>query len=152
MMTVSPLELVVVEDNPNDLDLVLHAIRKAGLTEGIQVLRDGAEALEFMFCEGKYADRGMSEAPKAILLDLKLPKINGLEVLERLKSDDRTRTIPVVMFTSSRQRGDVEDGYKSGANSYVVKPVDSEAFSQVVAQLKQYWLETNEPPPGPIQE
>ena len=146
------LELVVVEDNSNDLDLLLHAIRKAGLPRRIQALRDGAEALEFMFCEGKYADRDISEVPKVILLDLKLPKIDGLEVLKRLKSDDRTRTIPVVMFTSSRQRGDVEEGYKSGANSYVVKPVNSEAYSQVVTQLKQYWLETNEPSPEPIEE
>ena len=150
-MIENSVELVLVEDNPNDLDLVLHAIRKAGLTEKIQVLRDGAEALEYLFCEGEYADRSWSDVPKVILLDIKLPKVNGLEVLERLKSNDRTRTIPVVMFTSSRQPRDVEDGYRSGAVSYVVKPVDSEAFTQVVAQLKQYWLETNEPPPGPIQ-
>lgn len=146
------VELVLVEDNPDDLALALHAFRKAGLTEKIQVLRDGAEALEFLFCEGKYAARSISDVPKVILLDLKLPKVNGLQVLERIKGNERTRTIPVVMFTSSRQPRDVEDGYQSGAISYVVKPVDSEAFTQVVALLKQYWLETNEPPPGPIQK
>ncbi len=151
-MIESSVELVLVEDNPNDLDLVLHALRKSGLKEKIQVLRDGAEALEYMFCEGKYADRSMSDVPKVILMDIKLPKVNGLEVLERLKANERTRAIPVVMFTSSRQERDVDDSYQFGVNSYVVKPVDSEEFTRVVAQLKQYWLETNEPPPEPIQE
>ncbi|MFV1859583.1 MAG: response regulator [Anaerolineales bacterium] len=151
-MIENSMELVLVEDNPNDLDLVLHALRKSGLKEKIQVLRDGAEALEYMFCEGKYADRSMSDVPKVILLDIKLPKVNGLELLERLKASERTRAIPVVMFTSSRQERDVDDSYQFGVNSYVVKPVDSEEFTRVVAQLKQYWLETNEPPPEPIQE
>jgi len=151
-MIESSVELVLVEDNPNDLDLVLHALRKSGLKEKIQVLRDGAEALEYMFCEGKYANRSMSDVPKVILMDIKLPKVNGLELLERLKASERTRAIPVVMFTSSRQEGDVDDSYQFGVNSYVVKPVDSEELTRVVAQLKQYWLETNEPPPEPIQE
>lgn len=151
-MIENSVELVLVEDNPDDLDLVLHAIRKSGLKDNIQVLRDGAEALAYMFCEGKYADRSMSDVPKVILLDIKLPKVSGLEVLERLKANERTRAIPVVMFTSSRQERDVEESYRFGVNSYVVKPVDSEEFTQVVAQLRQYWLQINEPPPRPQEE
>jgi len=140
------VELLLVEDNPQDLELTLRALRKANFTNSIHVARDGAEALDFVFCEGAHASRAMQHGPRVILLDLKLPKVDGLEVLKRIKSNPRTRMIPVVMLTSSREQNDVVESYQLGVNSYIVKPVNFESFAAAVSQLGFYWLLLNEPP------
>ena len=140
------IELLIVEDNPQDLELALRAFRQAKLANHVQVARDGAEALEFLFCEGVFAGRRSSPAPKVILLDLKLPKVDGLEVLKRLKGDPRTRTIPVVVVTSSKEQRDVVESYELGVNSYIVKPVNFERFTAAVRDLGLYWLLLNQPP------
>jgi two-component system response regulator len=140
------VEILLVEDNRRDLDLALRALRKAKLSNLIQVARDGEEALQFVFCEGPYADRKMANGPKVILLDLKLPKIDGLEVLQRIKSDPRTKSIPVVMLTSSKEQNDLIASYNLGANSYIVKPVNFEHFMEAVGKLGMYWLLLNQPP------
>ncbi|MGH7831576.1 MAG: response regulator [Candidatus Binatia bacterium] len=140
-MNHSPIEILLVEDNPNDVELALHALKKNNLTNRIEVARDGAEALDFIF--GKGAD---SNRPKVILLDLKLPKVDGLEVLKRLKSDPQTQSIPVVMLTSSREERDIVQSYQLGVNSYIVKPVDFEQFTEAVRHLGLYWLLMNQPP------
>ncbi|MCZ6451277.1 MAG: response regulator, partial [Deltaproteobacteria bacterium] len=123
-MIENAVEILLVEDNPNDVELTLHAIRKNHISNRIHVVRDGAEALEFIFCTGAYAERKIQETPKMILLDLKLPKVDGLEVLQRIKADPRTRATPVVVLTSSREERDVVESYRLGVNSYIVKPVD----------------------------
>ena len=140
------VEILIVEDTPQDLDLALRALRKAKLTNHIQVARDGEEALEFIFCEGPHVGRKMENGPKVILLDLKLPKVDGLEVLRRLKSDPRTRSIPVVVLTSSKEQNDVVESYNLGVNSYMVKLVNFEQFSDAVQKLGMYWLLLNHPP------
>ena len=140
------VEILIVEDNQQDLDLALRALRKANLTNNIHVTRDGAEALEFIFCEGHYSQRKIENSPKLILLDLKLPKIDGLEVLQRIKSDPRTKKIPVVILTSSKEQSDVVESYNLGVNSYIVKPVNFEQFSEAVQKLGMYWLLLNHPP------
>ena len=145
-MNASAVEILLVEDNPQDLEMELRALRKANLNNHIQVVRDGAEALEFIFCAGAFADRQVNEPPKFILLDLKLPKVDGLEVLARIKSDPRTKAIPVVVLTSSQEQSDVVESYALGANSYLVKPVKFEAFFAAVEQLGLYWLLLNLPP------
>ncbi len=145
-MNGSAVEILLVEDNPQDLEMELRALRKANLCNHIQVVRDGAEALEFIFCEGAFAARSVNVPPKFILLDLKLPKVDGLEVLARLKSDPRTQAIPVVVLTSSQEQSDVVASYRLGANSYLVKPVKFEAFVAAVEQLGLYWLMLNLPP------
>lgn len=136
-----PVEILLVEDNPNDLELALHALRKNNLSNRIEVARDGEEALDFIFGTGPSQQR-----PKVILLDLKLPKVDGLEVLKRLKSDPETRSIPVVIMTSSREEGDIVKSYQLGVNSYIVKPVDFEQFTASVRQLGLYWLLMNQAP------
>jgi CheY-like chemotaxis protein len=140
------VEILLVEDNPDDLALALRALSKAHLANHIHIARDGAEALEFIFCEGAHADRDMKNGPRVILLDLKLPKVDGLEVLERIKGDPRTRSIPVVVMTSSKEQNDVVESYRHGVNSYIVKPVNFERFVEAVQQLGMYWLLLNEPP------
>jgi len=140
------VELLLVEDNPQDLELALRALQKANLTNSIHVARDGAEALDFIFCEGIYSSRIIEHTPKVILLDLKLPKVDGLEVLERLKNDPRTKFIPVVMLTSSKEQNDLVESYQLGVNSYIVKPVNFESFAAAVSQLGFYWLLLNERP------
>ncbi|MDA2910336.1 response regulator [Nitrospiraceae bacterium AH_259_D15_M11_P09] len=137
----------MVEDNPNDVDLTLHAFKKSNLTNRIHVARDGAEALEFIFCTGAYADRRIQDTPKVILLDLKLPKVDGLEVLQRIKADPRTRSTPVVILTASREERDIVDSYQLGVNSYIVKPVDFEQFAEAARTLGLYWLLLNYSPP-----
>lgn len=139
------VELLLVEDNPQDLELALRALQKANLANHIQVARDGAEALDFLFSEGAHKGREFASAPKVILLDLKLPKIDGLEVLRRLKADPRTRSIPVVILTSSNEQRDVVESYRLGVNSYIVKPVNFESFSRAVRELGFYWLLLNRP-------
>jgi CheY-like chemotaxis protein len=139
-------EILLVEDSQDDLDMTLRALRKANMANHIQVARDGAEALEFVFCEGAHAARKIENIPKLILLDLKLPKIDGLEVLKRIKGDPRTKMIPVVVLTSSKEQKDVIESYGVGGNSYIVKPVDFESFAAVVQKLGMYWLLLNQPP------
>lgn len=140
-MSQVPVDILLVEDNPDDAELTLHALRKAKLANEIHVLRDGAEALDFL-----YGPQATQSKPRVILLDLKLPKVSGLEVLKRLKADPATSKIPVVVMTSSREDRDVEEAYKLGVNSYVVKPVEFEGFTQAVCNLGLYWLVLNTPP------
>ena len=140
--------ILLVEDNPDDELLALRALRKNKIPNEVVVARDGVEALDYLFASGPYAGRDTTAMPRLILLDLKLPKVNGLEVLKRLRSDERTRLLPVVILTSSKERRDMLDGYGLGANSYVRKPVNFEQFIKAVEQLKLYWLGLNEAPPG----
>jgi len=141
---VNEIEILLVEDNPDDLEMTLHALRQANVANRIQVARDGAEALDFIFCEGPFAARKMASGPKIILLDLKLPKVDGREVLGRIKGDVRTRKIPVIMLTSSKEQNDMVDSYHLGVNSYIVKPVDFDRFAATVQQLGLYWLALNQ--------
>lgn len=139
--------ILVVEDNPDDEELTLRALRQGKVANEIAVTRDGAEALEFMFGTGRYAGRDSSRIPAVILLDLKLPKLSGLEVLQRLRADERTKLVPVVILTSSSEDEDMLRSYESGANSYVRKPVEFGAFASAVSQLGVYWLLLNQPVP-----
>lgn len=145
-MNESVVEVLLVEDNPLDLELALRAFRKVQMANKIHVARDGAEALEFIFCEGPYANRSIAQGPKIILLDLKLPKIDGLEVLRRVKGDPRTRSIPVIMLTTSQEQRDIVESYDLGVNSYIVKPVNFESFVEAVRELGLYWLLLNQAP------
>ena len=140
------VEILLVEDSAEDVELALRALHKANLTNHIEVARDGAEALDFIFCEGAHAGRRIAGTPKVILLDLKLPKVDGLEVLQRIKGDPRTRHIPVVVLTSSKEQSDVVKSYRLGVNSYIVKPVNFERFSEAVKNLGLYWQTLNQPP------
>jgi CheY-like chemotaxis protein len=146
MSETTSVEILLVEDNPQDLELTQRVLRKANLANYIHVARDGAEALEFLFCEGAYAARKIEDTPRVVLLDLKLPKMDGLQVLKRIKSDPRTRTIPVVVLTSSKEQNDVVESYHLGVNSYIVKPVNFERFAEAVQNLGMYWLLLNHPP------
>ena len=140
------IEILLVEDNPDDLEMSLHALRKAKIANRIQVARDGQEALDFIFCEGDFAGRKLENGPKVILLDLKLPKVDGLEVLKRIKSDPLTRKIPVVILTSSKEQNDVIESYDLGTNSYIVKPVSLDQFVAAVQNMGMYWMLLNQPP------
>jgi len=141
-----PVDVLIVEDNADDLDLALHVFKKQGLPSKFFVVRDGAEALDYLFCAGKYASRDPKNLPKFILLDVKLPKVGGLEVLRKVKMHDETKKIPVVMLTSSSEKSDLIDSYSFGANSYIVKPVEFEKFRSVLQQLGEYWLSLNKIP------
>jgi CheY-like chemotaxis protein len=143
------VEILLVEDNPNDVELTLRALRHVNLANRIFVVRDGAEALDFLFARGPYGGRNGAQLPKVVLLDLKLPKVNGLEVLERVRSDPRTRTVPVVVLTSSSEEPDIQKSYALGVNSYIVKPVEFESFVKAVSDAGLYWLLLNQPPPRP---
>jgi two-component system response regulator len=136
-------DILLVEDNPNDIKLTLHAFQTANLANPVTIARDGVEALDFVFCTGPYAGRRIEDAPKVILLDLKLPRIDGHEVLKRIKADPRTATIPVVILTTSREERDVLQSYELGGNSYIIKPVDFEQFTQAVRDIGKYWLVLN---------
>ncbi len=140
------IDILLVEDNADDLEMTLHALKKGKVANNIQVVRDGAEALDFLFCEGAYATRSIENTPKVIMLDLKLPKVDGKEVLRRIKADPRTQAIPVVILTSSKEQRDVEESYMLGVNSFIVKPVRFELFVKAVQELGMYWLLLNEPP------
>jgi CheY-like chemotaxis protein len=140
------VELLLVEDNPNDAELALRALKKHHIANNIVVVTDGAQALDFVFARGPFADRNIEITPKVILLDLKLPKVDGLEVLAALKSDPRTKIIPVVVLTSSKEEKDIVESYRLGVNSYIVKPVDFDKFVEAVKSLGLYWLLLNEPP------
>lgn len=140
--------ILLVEDNPDDIELTLDALAESNIANKIVVAKDGAEALDYIFATGKYESRDISDLPAVVLLDLKLPKVNGLEVLERIRADERTKMIPVVILTSSTEEVDMITGYKLGCNSYIRKPVDYDQFSKSITQLGLYWLVLNEPPPG----
>src|SRR5579864_8402231 len=145
-MTTRQVEILLVEDNPDDVELTLHALRKENLANSIHVARDGEEALEFLFCNGPHADRSFERPPRLVLLDLKLPKVDGMEVLRQLKADSRTQCIPVVILTSSKEERDLVKGYGLGANSYIQKPVDFDQFRETVKNVGLYWLVINQPP------
>jgi two-component system response regulator len=140
------VDILLVEDNPQDAELTTRALKKHNLANRLITVEDGAEALDFLLCRGKYATRDVGHPPKVVLLDLKLPKVSGLEVLRALKQDEKTRAIPVVIVTSSREDPDIKTAYALGANSYVVKPVDFDAFAEAVSSLGLYWLLVNQPP------
>ncbi|HEX4473905.1 MAG TPA: response regulator [Polyangiaceae bacterium] len=145
-MSGSPaVELLIVEDSPSDLEMTLRALKRAKLAHRVEVARDGAEALEFLFAQGRFSERSIEDVPRVVFLDLKLPKVDGLEVLQRMKADPRTRSIPVVVLTSSSERKDVVECYNLGVNSYIVKPVNFERFSEAISQLGTYWLSLNNP-------
>jgi CheY-like chemotaxis protein len=139
------VEILIVEDNARDLELTLRALRKHHLGNQVFAVRDGEEALDYLFAERAYADRPAGDGPHVIFLDLKLPKVDGIEVLRRIKADERTRAIPVVMVTSSAQERDMVESYRLGVNSYVVKPIDFDAFVKTIADLGFYWLAVNRP-------
>jgi len=139
------IDILLVEDNASDAELTIRALRKHNLANSIVHLKNGAEALDFLLAEGSYADRDIVNHPKVVLLDLHMPKINGIDVLRRIKSDERTKAIPVVVLTSSKEDPDVQECYSLGVNSYVTKPVDFEAFVGAVSDLGLYWLLLNQP-------
>ena len=140
------VEILLVEDNPNDVELALRALKKHNLTNNVHVVKNGAEALEYIFGTGAYAGRDVNNKPKVVLLDLKLPKVDGLEVLRRIKADERTKVIPVVVLTSSTEERDIIESYQLGVNSYIVKPIDFDKFIDAVSELGLYWLLLNQPP------
>jgi CheY-like chemotaxis protein len=140
------VEILLVEDNPTDAELAMRALKKNNLANNLVWVKDGAEALDFLFGKGEYAARETNKAPHVILLDLRLPKVDGLEVLRAIKNDEITKHIPVVVLTSSKEDHDVTESYKLGVNSYISKPVEFEAFAKTVAELGMYWLLLNRPP------
>jgi len=144
-MKVNEVEILLVEDNPQDAELTVRALKKQKLVNNIFMVKDGAEAMDFIFCRGPYSGKSTTSALKVILLDLKLPKVDGLEVLKAIKADKRTRSIPVVIVTSSKEDPDIKTAYELGANSYVVKPVGFEAFVESMNNLGLYWLLINQP-------
>ncbi|MCJ7523645.1 MAG: response regulator [Candidatus Aminicenantes bacterium] len=146
MNNMDPVEILLVEDNPADVELTLRALKKHNLTNKVQVVNDGAQALDYLFGSGAFAGRKKPKQPKVIFLDLKLPKVDGREVLKRIKADARTRIIPVVVLTSSQEESDIVESYKLGVNSYVVKPLDFDKFAEAVAELGLYWVLLNQAP------
>jgi two-component system response regulator len=142
-----PIEILLVEDTDADAELALHALNKSKLANRIHRVHDGAEALDFLFCRSDYSGRHFDEAPQLVLLDLKLPKVDGLQVLQRIKQDVRTKAIPVIILTSSKEEHDLVSGYQNGVNSYIQKPVNFTDFQDVVRQLGMYWLIINSKPP-----
>lgn len=141
-----PCEILLVEDNPSDVELTMRALKKSNLANSIHVVGDGAEALEYLFGTGAYAGRDPGEHPRLVLLDLMLPKVSGLEVLEKMKQDRMTARIPVVVLTSSREERDLVESYDLGVNSYIVKPIEFDEFVKAVSELGLYWMVLNQPP------
>jgi CheY-like chemotaxis protein len=147
-MAQEQVEILLVEDNPDDAELAVTALKREKLANRIELVRDGEEALEFLFCRGRYSNRSFMNPPRLVLLDLKLPKVDGLGVLKELKSDERTKAIPVVILTSSREEQDLVNGYKLGTNAYIQKPVDFAQFREIVKKFGLFWLVINQPPPS----
>lgn len=145
-MECDEIEILLVEDNPTDAELTIRALKKKNLTNKLVWVKDGAEALDFLFATGDYAERSKEDLPKLVLLDLRMPKIDGLEVLQKIKSDERTKKIPVVVLTSSKEDEDIVESYKLGVNSYVSKPVEFDEFTKAVSTLGLYWILLNKPP------
>jgi len=143
---VKEVEILLVEDNPTDAELCIRALKKNNLANSLVWTKDGAEALDFLFATGAYSDRSVTCPPKVVLLDLRLPKVDGMEVLRRVKADERTRLIPVVVLTSSKEDRDIAESYQLGVNSYISKPVEFDAFAKTVSELGLYWLLVNRPP------
>lgn len=143
MNEINPIEILLVEDNPRDAELTIRALKKSNLANHLIHVQDGAEALDFLFGRGKYTEREVNAHPKLVMLDLKLPKVSGLEVLRMIKQDERTKNIPVVMVTSSTEDPDIQAAYALGVNSYVVKPVQFDAFIEAISRLGIYWLLVN---------
>ncbi len=139
-------DIVIIEDDPNDAELMVRSLKNNRLANQLTILEDGEQALDYIFCRGQYEDRDSSGTPRVIFLDLKLPKVNGLEVLKQVKSNESTRKIPVIIVTSSKEEPDIATAYDLGANSYVVKPVDFDDFAKTINELGSYWLEVNEKP------
>ena len=147
-MNTNEVDILLADDSQDDIDLTLHALRAENLANHVYIVRDGEEALDFLFCTGPHAGRSFDHPPKLVLLDLKMPKVDGMQVLRQLKGDARTKTIPVVLMTSSREERDMAQGYDLGVNSYVQKPVDFDEFRKAVKLLGLYWMVTNQPPAG----
>jgi len=147
-MVPADVEILIVEDNLDDAELALHALRRENLANAVAIARDGEEALDFMFCRGKFSHRSFDRQPRLVLLDLKLPKVTGLEVLKELKNDVRTKMVPVVILTTSREDRDMVSGYRLGVNAYIQKPVDFDQFREMVKRVGLFWLVTNQPPPA----
>lgn len=145
-MSSREVDILLVEDNKDDLELTLHTLRKERLANRIQIARDGEEAIDFLFCRNGFAERSFEQPPRLVLLDLKLPKVDGMEVLRQLKAEPRTRTIPVVILTSSKEERDLINSYNLGVNSYIQKPVDFDQFRETVKRVGMYWLLVNQPP------
>jgi len=151
-VTEQPVDILLVEDNPSDVELTVHALRRERLANRIEVVRDGEEALDYLFCRGAYAERAPKDPPRLVLLDLKLPKVDGLEVLRSIKSDQRTQAVPVVVLTSSREETDMVESYHLAANAYIQKPVDFDQFRETIKQVGLFWLVVNaSPPPAAFQ-
>jgi CheY-like chemotaxis protein len=148
----STVDILLVEDNPEDLELAMHALRQGKLANSIYVARDGEEALDFLFCRGACSDRTFKHPPKLVLLDLKLPKVDGMQVLKEVKGDPRTHSIPIVIMTSSKEERDLIESYNSGVNSYIQKPVDFDQFRNTVKTLGLYWLVVNQPPVNHVEQ
>ena len=144
--TVKEVEILLVEDNPTDAELCIRALKQSNLANKLVWVKDGAEALDFIFARGNFSYRDVINGPKVILLDLRLPKVDGMEVLRQVKADERTRTIPVVVLTSSKEDRDIAESYKLGVNSYISKPVEFDEFAKTVSELGMYWLLVNHPP------
>ncbi|MBU6995075.1 MAG: response regulator [Ferrovum myxofaciens] len=140
------VEILLVEDNPTDAELIIRALKKSNLANKLVWVKDGAEALDFLFATGSYSGRQVTNSPKVILLDLRLPKVDGMGVLRRVKNDERTKSIPVVVLTSSKEDRDVAESYQLGVNSYISKPVEFDEFAKMVSELGLYWLLVNHPP------
>ena len=146
-MLQNQVEILLIEDNPDEAELAIRSLKKNNLANNLVHIDDGAEALDYIFCRGSHEGNSMTFNPKVILLDLKLPKVSGLEILRQLKADDRTKMIPVVILTSSKEDSDLMEGYKLGTNSYIVKPVNFESFAKAIAELGLYWVILNQQPP-----
>lgn len=146
MNNTNPVEILLVEDNPHDAEMTTRTLKKSNFLNPLHWVKDGQEALDFLFAEGAYADRKDADPPKLILLDIKMPKVNGIEVLKKIKLDERLRMVPVVIMTSSSEQPDVAEAYRLGVNSYIVKPVEFGAFAEMVAKIGMYWILTNRGP------
>jgi len=146
-MKQNQVEILLIEDNPDEAELAIRSLKKNNLANNLVHIDDGAEALDYIFCRGKYAGNDISFTPKVILLDLKLPRVGGLEILRQVKTDERTKFIPVVILTSSKEDSDLIEGYNLGVNSYIVKPVNFESFAKAISELGMYWVILNQQPP-----